>query len=1301
MATVVLQVAGTVIGGALGGPVGAAVGRAIGAAAGFAIDRQLFGPGDRAIEGPRLKNAQFLSSEEGTPISRIYGRSRISGQIIWSTRFEEVQQTESQSQGGKGGPKTTVTSYSYFANFAIGLCEGEVACLRRIWADGKLLDQSDLIIRLHKGNQDQQPDSLIEAKQGSGNAPAYRGLAYVVFERLPLENFGNRIPQIAVEIIKPVGQLEKRLKAISLLPGASEFIYDPRPVSEKTDAITVTSLNRHNTIAGSDWAASMDELQALCPNLTGVALISSWFGDDLRAGHCTCAPRVEVVTRNLQEGEAWQVSGIARGAAQLVSYIDGKPAYGGTPSDGGIIRAIQDAHLRGLNVTFYPFMMMDIADGNMLPNPYGGSTQSVYPWRGRITCHPASGEPSSADGTTQATSQISAFVGTAQPADFADGNNTITYNGPAEWSYRRLILHYAKLCALAGGVDAFLIGSELRGLTHVRDDVGNFPFVDQLKTLAADVRTILGASTKISYAADWSEYFGYQPADGSSDVHYNLDPLWADSNIDMVAIDNYMPASDWRDDGAPDGQGTSARDGDAMAANIANGEGFDWYYASVNDRVNGVRTPITDGLGKPWIFRYKDIRSWWQNDHFPRSGGIEAPTSTAWQPQMKPIWFTELGCPAVDKGANQPNVFVDPKSSESMVPYFSNGGRDDAVQASFIEAHQRHWDSSHPEFVDANNPQASVYFGRMVDADNAHLWAWDVRPWPHFPHNETLWSDGGNWRLGHWLNGRLGTARLADLIAAILEDYGFSEFDVSAVHGQTDGYVLSGITSPRGALQALVDLYQVQVIENGNQLVFRTPDQRTATLLSRQDLAGNKDEPLVTVKRMQETELPRRAILEHADQELEYQPTATYSHRIEGESDRQVTLSAPLILPRDLAVPLIDDWLRAAWIGRSSLKINLSRRYQHLQVGDQIELDDDNLAGKWLITGIEENSQLSLDLRSIEHVSTAAVAYGGRQTSLVPGGASGLAMAHLLDLPVFSDGEAAQASRVAVASHPWPGPHAVYSAPDLDNFSYRQEISLRATIGELTLPLSPGLVGLFDAGNEIEVRLYTGTLSSQPTLQVFNGSNAAAIRCQNGGWEIVQFADAELISDSTWRLTKLLRGQLGTEQEMAAGAASGADFVLLNQAVEPLGYEYFEVGLPLNWIVGPKAAAIADTNNASTQFAPGMRGYLPLSPVHLSMMISPTLDAGFDWIRRDRLNADTWSAGEIPMSEAEERYQVVVKSGQSILRQWSVTSPEHVYTRTEQLADIGSFPASLVIEVAQVSASHGPGAVASLSFSLE
>src|ERR687893_2450853 len=95
MATLILQAAGSALGGIVGGPIGAAVGRAVGGIAGAAIDSALFGSDNpRHIEGPRLKDIDGLTSTEGAPIPRVYGRVRIGGQLIWATRLEEVANTD-------------------------------------------------------------------------------------------------------------------------------------------------------------------------------------------------------------------------------------------------------------------------------------------------------------------------------------------------------------------------------------------------------------------------------------------------------------------------------------------------------------------------------------------------------------------------------------------------------------------------------------------------------------------------------------------------------------------------------------------------------------------------------------------------------------------------------------------------------------------------------------------------------------------------------------------------------------------------------------------------------------------------------------------------------------------------------------------------------------------------------------------------------------------------------------------------------------------------------------------------------
>jgi hypothetical protein len=129
------------------------------------------------------------------------------------------------------------------------------------------------------------------------------------------------------------------------------------------------------------------------------------------------------------------------------------------------------------------------------------------------------------------------------------------------------------------------------------------------------VKSLLGSATKVTYAAEWSEYFGHQPADGSGDVYFNLDPLWSSPGIDAVGIDVYWPLADWRDGSTHADRlagALSAYDLAYLRANVAGDEGYDWYYASAADRDAQVRTSITDGAyAKPWVFRFKDIKSWW------------------------------------------------------------------------------------------------------------------------------------------------------------------------------------------------------------------------------------------------------------------------------------------------------------------------------------------------------------------------------------------------------------------------------------------------------------------------------------------------------------------------------------------------------------------------------------------------------------------------------------------------------------------------------------------------------------------
>ena len=204
-----------------------------------------------------------------------------------------------------------------------------------------------------------------------------------------------------------------------------------------------------------------------------------------------------------------------------------------------------------------------------------------------------------------------------------------------------------------------------------------------------------------------------------------------------VGIDWYPPVSDWRD--APD-HADLAVAGDIydrayLKARLgASGEAFDWYYADAAGRAAQDRRPIADGAyGKPWIFRPKDLVGWWSNPHVERDGGVET-RATAWVPRGKPIWLTEVGVPAVDKGTNGPNVFPDPKSVRERLPAGLAGPARRADPAPRPRGGDpARFDPAAPGFAEADNPVSPVYGGRMVDPAAIFVWAWDARPLPGLP----------------------------------------------------------------------------------------------------------------------------------------------------------------------------------------------------------------------------------------------------------------------------------------------------------------------------------------------------------------------------------------------------------------------------------------------------------------------------------------------------------------------------------------------------------------------------------------
>lgn len=1209
MAQVVL---GTV-GASVLGPVGAVLGRGLGAA----IENRLVASLMPVRQsGPRIEALRVQGTAEGAPLPFVLGRMRVTGQVIWAARFMESRH---RARAGKGGQR--IESHSYSISLAISLCEGEIDAIGRIWADGKPFDASGVSMRLYRGTPDQMPDATLIAVEGA--APAYRDLAYVVFEDLPLERFGNRVPQFSFEVLRRARtsepQLEDRIEGVCLIPGAGEFALATTPVLRREGLTRVRAENVNNATGRSDALVSLDQLLTHAPNLKRVNVVVGWFGSDLRAGHCTIRPGVERRDKTT-EPLSWSVAGLDRFNAHLISESGGGPAYGGTPSDDSVREMIAALKVRGLEVTLYPFLFMDIPADNTLPDPYGGPRQGAYPWRGRITGQ---------DGAAQARSDVEHIFGTSEG-----------------WGLRRMARHYAAL-ALECGADGLLIGSEMRALTRLRDEAGAYPAVEALCALAQECSDIAGPGVAISYAADWSEYYGHHP--GGGEVRFHLDPLWAHPAIDHVGIDWYAPMGDWRDgsdhlDALAGYRG--AGDPDYLAAQVRGGEGFDWFYADDEARAAQLREPITDGAyGEPWVWRVKDLASWWGHTHFERPGGVRAASPTPWVPGMKPIRLYEVGCAAIDRGANAPNRFLDPKSAETALPPFSNGARDDRMQRRTIEAVLDQY--GRPEL----NP-LSPHDGRPMIA-GIDLWCWDARPWPDFPARESVWADAPNWSRGHWLNGRLGSGAM---IASVMARHGLSDDEVDVERGleAPAGFVISHPMRGRDALAPLLAVAGASVVEQGGRLRVVADDVAGESIES-EALVLADDGPLARLDRRTQV-APGVVRVRFHDEGAQYQ-TGSVLERSDGAGRDGGVLDV------DLAVAC-DEGL-ARQVAREVLMSEEVRERLHvrpgplhalrLECGDAVSL----LGRRWRIARIDSDGQPRWELRP-EPPERARRQPGRFQEGDAPE-ASAAPFALVLDLP-----EKPAVLRAAAALEPW-REQAIHLGGAPEDLSERARVMRPATLGTLVAPLAPGRAGRWHNAGEIEVYLEGTAPQSLSRAGVLGGGNRLAVEA-GGSWEILQFEQVTALGPGLYRLSGLLRGLAGSEIEAEAGAPAGARVVVLDDAIVPVAISPAERGVTRLMRAGPGGLAPGGplfTEAMVTWQALGLR---PLRPSHLKARRT-SHGLKLSWSARalgDTERLDGTDGEAIPAAV------VRVRRAGAMLRQWSVSGTGMDYAEAELEADGGA-----------------------------
>ncbi len=1229
MTNIILPVVGGAAGFMLGGPTGAMIGANLGSMASglFAKSQRVQLPSQ---EGPRLSDLRAQTSTYGNIIPRVYGTMRLAGNIIWSTNIKEVRNDHTvrhRSGGGKGRSVTTsqtTTTYSYFVTLAIAICEGPIDEVIRVWADSKILT-SDILAanrgsyNVHLGDEEQQTDDIIAKYKPAGSFSSYRGIAYVVIEDFPLADFGNRIPNFSFEVrrqlrFKP--SVEDKIKEIVMIPGSGEFVYSTNVCTKQDFIITQRGdipykgkklLNMHNYEGKADVVLAIDQMLKVLPNLKWVSIVVTWFANNSDASKCEIIPKVEFHGNTNIYPQEWSVAGYTRVTAEEVLRFDANtPTYGGTPSDNTILELIKELKSRGLKIMLYPMIFVD----EIKPE--------AKPWRGKI-------KPDSADTV----------------------NNWFTKaNG-----YNRFITHYAHLTK--GEVDAFIIGSELVGMTSFTDSMGNYPAVNQLINLASTIKSIVGITTQITYAADWSEYH-------SINGWYNLDPLWSSPNIDFIGIDAYFPLTE----DLPQAQITEEHITNAWES----GEGWDYYCN--NDRTQKLNYPNAK-------YAWKNLEYWWNNTHINPDGN-----ATKWQAKMKPVWFTEIGFPSIDACANQPNVFYDPSSCESVFPRNSRGRINFQAQREALNASLR--------YLQARNAKE----GNSDLIPKSFIWCWDARPFSFWPDLENIWKDNMLWAIGHWVNGKLGNSTLGAIVGELFQLTGLnkSDFDVTRLTETVEGYIILQPITVRAALEQLAAAYFFDVVESDGILKCIPRGGSSSLSISQDELIPtdkNGVQDTLEIVRAQELELPQRVNVTYIDRPFNYDPMTQSSQRQTVKAVEQVMLNLPLVMNATLAKKIADVTLYGAWKERVSFALTLPPKYVRIEPTDivTVNIADATYQMRVVKTDMERNGLMKVlavaeDINSYDfHSNTSGSRSNIKLPELIPD-----TILELLDLPPLPGSSEAQGLLgIAVAGNgdDWNGA-AIYSSNEGDNnYTLMTGISASATMGVITTNLSPSFYATWDETSIIEVILFSGCLFSVSELILLNGANAAMI-----GDELIQFQNAELIGDSTYRLSRLLRGRQGTEHNIK-NQESGTRFVLIDSSLYTAAIPTNLIGRTLHY----KAVTVGNSlenadERAITYQANGLKSF---APVHIIGNRDEQNNLTISWIRRSRLNADWRDFVDVALTEESEQYQIEIMDKDTVVRTLETSTPNITYTTAEQITDFKVIPHNITIKIYQMSAVIGRG----------
>lgn len=522
---------------------------------------------------------------------------------------------------------------------------------------------------------------------------------------------------------------------------------------------------------------------------------------------------------------------------------------------------------------------------------------------------------------------------------------------------------------------------------------------------------------------------------------------------------------------------------------------------------------------------------------------------------------------------------------------------------------------------------------------------------------------------------------------------GLAEASAPGVDETVDGLVVARPGELRRAMEAVAAAFPVTAGEGTGALVFRPPGSGTQRGVAESDLGavpeGERDRRRFDVERQQGADLPLEFELGYRDPSRDYQPALQRARRQLGHTNRRESLSSPLVLTAERAKTQADHLLARAWQRQERHRLKLPLDFAELEPGDRVLYTLDDRLVDLLIEEMEIASG-HITLAGSPLTAFAALA-DGADTGLFPPPqliAPGDSVFEFLEPPGIGRDPSRPNAFIAAsgASAGWRGAGLFVSRDGGASFDAFANAPAPAVVGTTTTALPAGPTAAWDEGSTVDVALLRSdtALESRAALGVLNGANTAVI-----GEEVVQFREADLQGDGSYRLSGLLRGRSGTEA--AVGAHGTAErFVLLDGgALVPAAPPMEIIGQQL--LVKPVTVGRTLEETPAQAVTVSGGSLKPLSPAHVRGTRNGAGDLTLGWIRRTRTGGAWLDGADVPLGEEREAYEIDILSGGAPVRTIVAESPAAVYTAAEQTADFGAPQAAVDIAVYQMSAVVGRG----------